>query len=81
MVGFCEAETEIRYGEWFRYVSLGKGYIMGWLNIVKQVIDMLSPEIRKEITAALDKMQEKVKATKLPFDDLALMIFRGLTGL
>jgi hypothetical protein len=42
---------------------------------------MLSPEIRKEMSAALDKLQAKAKETKLPFDDLAIMIVRGLTGL
>lgn len=54
------------------------------MNVVKvllQLITGLSPEVRAEMKAGLDKMEEKAKQTKLPFDDIGVGILRMLTGL
>lgn len=54
---------------------------MNWIALLGQLILGLSPEIRAEMKAALDRMQEKAKATKLPFDDFGVMLLRGILGL
>jgi hypothetical protein len=54
---------------------------MQWLLLLGQLITGLSPEVRAEMKTALDKMQEKAKATKLPFDDLGVMLLRMILGL
>jgi len=60
---------------------MGKGYVMNVFALLSQLVGLLSPEIRAEIKAALDKMQEKAKQTKLPFDDFGVMLLRGILGL
>lgn len=54
---------------------------MNWLLLLGQLITGMSPEVRAELKTALDKMQEKAKATKLPFDDLGVMLLRMIMGL
>ena len=54
---------------------------MNMFALLAQLVAMLSPEIRAEIKTALDKMQEKAKQTKLPFDDFGVMLLRGILGL
>ena len=54
---------------------------MNVFALLQQLVTLLSPEIRAEIKTALDKMQEKTKQTKLPFDDFGVMLLRGILGL
>lgn len=54
---------------------------MNWIILLGQLITGLSPEVRAELKAALDRMQEKAKATKLPFDDIGIMLLRAILGL
>jgi len=54
---------------------------MNWVTILLQLIGGMSPEVRAELKAGIDKMAEKAKATKLPFDDIAVAILRMVTGL
>lgn len=53
---------------------------MNWLTLLPKLIAGLSPEVKAEITAALDKMEAKAKTTKLPFDDLAVAMLRMILG-
>ena len=54
---------------------------MNWINLLGQLVTGMSPEVRAEMKAGLDKMQEKAKATKLPFDDIGIMLLRAVLGL
>lgn len=54
---------------------------MNWILLLGQLITGMSPEVRAELKAALDKMQEKAKQTKLPFDDIGVMLLRAVLGL
>ena len=54
---------------------------MQWLQIIGQVMNALSPEVKAKISEGLDKAQAHAKATKLPVDDIALFFFRAITGL
>ena len=54
---------------------------MNWIALLGQLMLGMSPEIRAEIKLALDKMQERAKATKLPFDDFGVMVLRAIMGL
>jgi len=54
---------------------------MNWIILLGQLITGLSPEVRAELKASLDRMQEKAKATKLPFDDIGIMLLRAILGL
>ena len=53
---------------------------MNWITLLPRLIAGLSPEVKAEITTALDKMDAKAKATKLPFDDIAVAILRMMLG-
>lgn len=54
---------------------------MNWITILGQLITGMSPEVREELKQALDRMQVRAKATKLPFDDIGVAILRGILGL
>lgn len=54
---------------------------MQWMQVIGKILAALSPEIKAQITAGLDKASERAKATKLPFDDIAIFMFRMVTGL
>lgn len=54
---------------------------MGWLMVLEKIIGGMSPEVRQELKTCLEKMTEKAKATKLPFDDIGVMLLRALLGL
>jgi len=54
---------------------------MKWVILLEQLITGLSPEVRAEMKTALDKMQEKAKQTKLPFDDIGVLLLRTILGL
>lgn len=54
---------------------------MNWIILLGQLITGMSPEVRAEMKSGLDKMQERAKATKLPFDDIAVMLLRAILGL
>jgi len=54
---------------------------MNWIMLLGQLVTGMSPEVRAEMKAGLDKMQERAKATKLPFDDIAVMLLRAILGL
>ena len=54
---------------------------MNWILLLTQLVMGMSPEVRAEMKAGLDKMQEKAKATKLPFDDIGVMFLRAILGL
>lgn len=54
---------------------------MNWIVLLGNLIAGMSPDVRAEMKAALDRMQEKAKATKLPFDDLGVMLLRAILGL
>lgn len=54
---------------------------MNWIVLLTQLVMGMSPEVRAEMKAGLDKMQEKAKATKLPFDDIGVMLLRAMLGL
>ena len=60
---------------------LSRGTTMKWLDILRAVLGGVSPEMRKMLTESLDKMEAKAKETKLPFDDIAVMVLRAATGL
>ena len=66
--------------KWTRHNVNVKGYNMTWLTLLPKLIAGLSPEVKKEITDALDKMQAKAAATKLPFDDLGVAMLRMMLG-
>jgi hypothetical protein len=53
--GFCKAETETGYSEYFRYTCLGKEWIMQWLQIVGKVLAALDPETKARISAGRDE--------------------------
>lgn len=54
---------------------------MNWIVLLGQLVLGMSPEVRAEMKAGLDKMQEKAKVTKLPFDDIGVLILRAVLGL
>jgi hypothetical protein len=54
---------------------------MNWILLLGQLITGMSPEVREEMKTALDKMQEAAKKTKLPFDDIGVMLLRAILGL
>ena len=54
---------------------------MTWIVLLGQLVTGMSPEVRAEMKTGLDKMQEKAKATKLPFDDIGVMLLRAVLGL
>ena len=66
--------------KWTRHDILKKGTIMKWTDVLGKLITGMSPEIREEMKQALDRMEAKAKTTKLPFDDLAVMLLRIATG-
>ena len=54
---------------------------MQWVQIISKVLAALSPELKAQIKAGLDKAQDRAQASKLPFDDIAIFMFRMVTGL
>lgn len=54
---------------------------MNVLGLIFKIITGLSPEVRAELSKALDTAEAKAKQTKLPFDDIAIAILRFGTGL
>ena len=54
---------------------------MNVLSLLLRIIAGLSPEVKAEISKALDNADSAAKKTKLPFDDMAIAILRFATGL
>lgn len=53
---------------------------MNWITLLPKLIAGLSPEVKAEITQALDKMETKAQQTKLPFDDVGVAMLRMMLG-
>jgi len=54
---------------------------MKWLTLLAQLIAGMSPEVRAALKEGLDKMQANAAKTKLPFDDIGVMLLRAILGL
>ena len=50
-------------------------------HVLDTVANSVSKELKEAATGMLDKLEEKAKATKNPFDDIAVKTIRGITGL
>lgn len=51
-----------------------------FLKYAAAVFGLLSPELKQDLREAIEKMEARAKQTKLPFDDIAVMILKGLIG-
>ena len=67
--------------KWTGHNSIRKGVRMKILDVLLSLLTGMSPELREELKAAIDKMEAKAKQTKLPFDDVAVKLLRIATGL
>lgn len=54
---------------------------MNPMQVVQNVVAKLSPEMQVAIANALTALQAEAAKTKSPADDIALAMFRMLTGL
>lgn len=81
VVGGCNTKGEATCFAIHGYSLSLKGNSMNVLGLIFKIIAGLSPEVRAELSAALDKAQAAANKTKLPFDDIAIAIIRFGTGL
>ncbi|MBA7715939.1 hypothetical protein ES703_124998 [subsurface metagenome] len=51
------------------------------ITILKQIIKSATPDLSKDLVSFLDDLEKKAKATANPFDDLLVMIVRGILDL
>lgn len=54
---------------------------MSPFDVIRKVVDKMSPELRAAVVQALNAVQADASKTPGPVDDIAIMIFRMLTGL
>jgi len=52
-----------------------------FLNLLKAVLKQATPEVAKELVELLDRWEKQAKATPNPFDDLLVMMVRGIIGI
>ena len=50
------------------------------IQLLFQVLQVATPEIRKELCAKLDELEEKAKKTPNGADDLLVYVLKGLTS-
>lgn len=55
--------------------------LLGLMPVVNVVIQNLTPEIRKELGGALNRMESAARNTSNPFDDIAVKLLRVVLGL
>lgn len=51
------------------------------VEIIKLIFGRVSPEMRKYLVEMVDKLDEKAKSTKNPFDDLGVMLLKALLAI
>ena len=51
------------------------------LAIIPAILAAITPELREELKAGLERLEQKAKATKNPVDDLVVGLLRGVLGI
>lgn len=54
--------------------------MLDWLELLKKLLSLITPELRKVICESLNQWVETAKKTKSPIDDLVAWIMTKLFG-